>query len=80
MFFVSIDERYVEIITDSAIKQKIDDSYWQNIVDEFIKDVKNQKLALGYLKAIKSCNDILIRNFPIQKDDKNELSNEVLEL
>ena len=80
MFFVSTNEKYVEIITDSAIKEKIDDSYWQKIVDEFIKDVKNKQLATGYLKAIKSCNEILIKEFPIQKDDENELSNEVIEL
>lgn len=80
MFFVSTDEKYVEIITDSAIKEKIEDTYWQKIVDEFIIDVKNKHLASGYLKAIKSCNEILIEKFPIQKNDENELSNEVIEL
>ncbi len=80
MFFVSIDEKYVEIITDSAIKEKIDDKYWQEIVNIFIEDVKKNQLADGYLKAIKSCNEILIKNFPIKDDDENELSNEVIEL
>lgn len=80
MFFVSLDEKYVEIITDSVIKGKIDDSYWQNIVDEFIKDVKNNNISNGYIKAIKQCNEILIKNFPIQENDENELSNEVIEL
>jgi putative membrane protein len=80
MFFVSVNEKYVEIITDSVIKEKVDDNYWQTIVDEFIKDVKNKELSNGYLKAIKSCNRILIEKFPIQKDDENELSNEVIEL
>lgn len=80
MFFVSIDEKYVEIITDSAIKEKIDNKYWQEIVNIFIEDVKKNQLANGYLKAIKSCNEILIKNFPIKDNDENELSNEVIEL
>ncbi len=80
MFFVSIEEKYVEIITDSEIKQKIEDSYWQDIVDAFIIDVKNRQFAKGYLKAINSCQEILIKNFPIQDNDENELSNEVIEL
>ncbi len=80
MFFVSLEEKYVEIITDSVIKEKIPDSYWQDIVDEFIKDVKNDNLKNGYIKVIKSCNEILIKNFPIQKNDKNELPNDVIEL
>ncbi len=80
MFFVSIDEKYVEIITDKEIKEKIDNSFWQNIVKEFIKDVKNRQFTQGYLKAIRACSEVLTKNFPIQKDDKNELSNEVIEL
>lgn len=80
MFFVSYDEKYVEIITDTVINLKIDDSYWQSIVDEFIKDVKKDELSNGYLKAIKSCKDILVDKFPIQEDDENELSNEVREI
>lgn len=80
MFYVSLDEKYVEILTHSAIKEKIDDSYWQDIVNEFTKDVKNKEFSKGYIKAIKSCNDILIKEFPIKKDDINELSNEVIEL
>ncbi len=80
MFFVSLDEKYVEIITDSMIKEKITDSYWQDIVDEFVKDVKNDNLKSGYIKAIKACNEVLIKNFPIQENDKNELPNDVIKL
>lgn len=80
MFFVSLDEKYVEIISDKTISEKIDNDFWQDIIDEFVKDVKAKKLSKGYLKAIDSCSEILIKEFPIQDDDVNELSNEVIEL
>lgn len=80
MFFVSSDEKFVQIITDSKIKEKIEDNYWQDIINLFIKDVKNNQISNGYLKAIKNCNDILIKKFPIQDNDINELSNDVIEL
>lgn len=80
MFFVSLDEKYVEIITDKTISEKINNHYWEVIIDEFINDVKKDELSKGYLKAIKDCNKILIDNFPIEEDDENELSNEVIEL
>ena len=80
MFFVSLDEKYVEIISDETIKSKIPDEYWQKIVDEFIIDVKRGHLSNGYLKAIQSCSEVLIKNFPIQDDDENELPNDVIEL
>lgn len=80
MFFVSLDEKYVEIIADKVISEKIKDDYWKEIVDEFVKDVKKKDLSLGYLKAITSCSEILIKEFPIQDNDENELSNDVIEL
>lgn len=80
MFFVSIEEKYVEIITDKNVKEKIADSYWQEIINQFIKDVKNKEFAKGYETAIKNCSEILIENFPIKENDINELSNEVVEL
>lgn len=80
MFFVSLDEKYVEIIADETISSKISNEYFQKIVDEFISDVKNNQLSNGYLKAIQACSYKLIEEFPIQADDKNELANDVIEL
>ena len=80
MFFVSFDEKYVEIITDKEILKEIPNNHWQLIVDEFINDIKENSLFNGYLKAIKACNLILIEKFPVNKNDENELSNEVIEL
>ena len=80
MFFVSIEERFVQIICDKNIKAKIDNTYWQKIVDEFILDVKKDEFSKGYIKAIHSCSELLIKEFPIEQNDENELSNEVIEL
>jgi len=80
MFFVSVEEKYVEIITDSNIKTKIPNEKWQDIVNIFIKDVKRDDIYNGYIKAISSCSEILIEQFPIQEDDINELSDELIEL
>jgi len=80
MFFVSVDEKYVEIVTDIAIKSKIDNIYWEKIVNQFINDVKNKQFFEGYKKAIQACSQTLIENFPIKENDKNELKDEVIEL
>ena len=80
MFFVSIDEKYVEIIANEKISKEVSNDYWQAIVDDFTKDVKNGDLSGGYLKAINTCSTFLIKEFPIQDDDINELPNDVIEL
>ena len=80
MFFISFDEKYAQIITDSEISKKISDDYWQKTINNFIKDVKRNELSKAYLNVIDSCSSILIKEFPIKHDDENELSNEVIEL
>ena len=80
MFFVSLDEKYVEIIADDTISSKISNEHFQKIVDTFILDVKNNQLSNGYLKAIRACRQKLIQEFPIQANDENELANDVIEL
>ena len=80
MFFVSLDEKYVHILADNKISKKIPDEFWQQLVYEFTQDVKKENFLNGYLKAINTSKAILIKHFPIQKNDENELLNEIIEL
>ena len=80
MFFVSLDEKYVKILTDSEISKKIPNEFWQQLVFEFTEDVKREDFVNGYLKALKTSKAILIKHFPIQGNDENEFSNEIIEL
>ncbi len=80
MFFVSAKERQVEIIADEGICKKVSNDFWQEIVSEFIAFVKKGEFAEGYKNAIQKCSAKLIEQFPIKGDDKNELSDEVIEI
>lgn len=63
MFFISFEEKYIEIITDDEISKNIPNSHWQNIIDEFVISIKENQLLSGYEKAILACNSILIEKF-----------------
>ncbi len=80
MFFVSTDERYVEILVDSGIEEKIEQKYWEDIVANFLKKVKQGKIADGYVQAIEECSGVLVEHFPVKTDDINELPDEVIEI
>lgn len=80
MFFVCSDEKYVEIVVDEGVKEKIDKVYWEGVVKNFIKSVKSGEFANGYVNAINECSEILIEKFPIRSDDINELPDEVIEI
>lgn len=80
MVFVSLYEKYIEIITDSAISAKIDNSVWQNTIDTFLQNIKNDKFEEGYIQAIHEIGNILTHHFPINQNDKNELPDGLIEV
>jgi len=79
LFFVCVDEKFVKIITSENINNKIPNSFWQNIIDNFIKKVKDNKIEDGFIQAIKESKDILLKEFPAI-NNINKLPNEVIEI
>lgn len=77
LLFVSEAERYVEIVADRGINEKVDENAWQNIVDQFVSAVKNKQVLQGYLDAIDACEAILSEHFPAT-EAKNELPNKLV--
>jgi len=78
LIFVSVAERYVEIIGDQGINDVIAKNEWRDIVNQFVRDVKSQHLGDGFVTAINSCGDKLTTHFPIRDGDKNELPNRII--
>lgn len=73
LIFVSVAERYVEILADEGIHAKVGAAAWQTIVDRFVDDVRNNKIAYGFRSAVKSVGDLLERHFPAAAKNPNEL-------
>jgi len=83
LFFVSEAERYVEIMVDGGIQQKIDaigPDEWQAVVAEFVENVKQDRVFQGYEEAITACGELLIANFPANDRDVNELPDHLIEI
>lgn len=78
LFFVSIDEGYVEILTDIGIDAKIASQRWQSIIENFRVQLALKNVGVGYLEAINACDKILQREFPSQEGDIDELPNELI--
>jgi putative membrane protein len=80
LFFVSVDEHYVEIIADKGINDTVDKTTWEAIVNIFTDSVKKSEVKEGFLRAIDECERILREHIPAVEDNKNELSNHFVEL
>lgn len=80
LIFISLLERKVVLLADSGINEKIEQSRWQQIVDNVVAGIKRGDFTDHLVKSIHDCGEILIKHFPIKADDENELYNEIEEL
>lgn len=78
MIYISLLEKRVEVLADCGINQQVSENYWQDLVSSLILDIKRGNLVKGLAQAIETCGRSLASSFPIQEDDENEISNELI--
>jgi len=64
LLFISLGERYVEIIADRATHALAPESVWSKIVADFLETVKLGRVADGVVTAIEACGALLARYHP----------------
>lgn len=78
LFFILFDEHKFEIIADEGINSKISESEWKLLSENITDFFKQDKYKEGIIFVIEKVGERLALEFPIQSDDKNELSNDVV--
>jgi putative membrane protein len=73
LIFVSLLERYVEVIGDKDIAVKISHADWQKIVDEMLPLLREKRAADALMLAVDRCGKMLAQHFPAGKRNPNEL-------
>jgi putative membrane protein len=64
VFFVSLGERYVEIVADPNLHALVGEEAWSKIVADFVVAAKSGHLADGFIAAIERCGTILEGHYP----------------
>jgi putative membrane protein len=64
LLFVSLGERYVEIIADHKTYAAAHEDIWHRTVSDFVTDVKAGRVADGLLTAIEACGAVLRTHHP----------------
>ena len=78
LFFVSAFEHHVEIIADDNAAAAITDAEWQAAVDIFVKTLREQGQAEGFLAAIAALETLLGEKLPGDGEDRNELGDRLI--
>ncbi len=80
LIFVSLAERYAEVVADAGIHAKVPAGTWQQIVDELTGKFAENKPAEAFVRAIEAVGGHLAAHFPPGSRDPNELPNHLIVL
>jgi putative membrane protein len=80
LLFVSAAERYVEVIADRGIHERVTVGVWSKAVAAFAEQVKQGRIADGFLATIEILGSQLARHMPAETDNPNRLPDVLIEL
>ncbi|MFU0507192.1 TPM domain-containing protein [Pseudaminobacter sp. NGMCC 1.201702] len=80
LIFVSLAERYAEIVADSGINQHVPQDGWDDIVGDLIAHARRDRLADGFVSAVATVGQHLALHFPVGTEDINELDDHLVEI
>ncbi|MBQ9820935.1 MAG: TPM domain-containing protein [Muribaculaceae bacterium] len=77
LIFVAYEDRKFAILGDTGINEAVPKGFWEGEVAELGKYLKAGRPVDGLCEIIARMGDRLSEYFPGERDDENELSNEV---
>jgi putative membrane protein len=80
LIFVSLAERYAEVVADAGINAKVPQDGWDGIVADLIDHASENRLADGFVAAIATVGALLSQHFPVTAHDANELDDHLVEI
>jgi putative membrane protein len=80
LIYVSIAERYAEILADAGIDEKVTADVWADAVSALTAGIKSGQPGEAFVTAIGQCATILAAHFPPGAINRNELPNDVVEI
>lgn len=77
LFYLAIADKTFAIIGDSGIDAVVPKDFWNSVKDIVIARFKKDAFADGLILGITAAGEKLKQFFPLQNDDKNELSDAI---
>jgi uncharacterized membrane protein len=78
LIYLLISDKKFQIIGDEGINKKVSKEFWDVLALKTADHFRQSKFLNGILFAVSEVGEVLAKEFPMQKGDTNELSNEVV--
>ncbi len=77
LIYLAVQDRQLAILGDAGINMKVPKGFWDESRDLMINHFKTGDFAKGLSAGIIRAGEQLKEHYPYQKDDVNELSDEI---
>ncbi len=77
LFYIAVKSHKLAILGDLGINANVPQNFWQSVKDIMVDHFRNNEYTDGLVKGITMAGEQLKTYFPWQKDDANELSDEI---
>lgn len=77
LMYLAVKDQQFAIIGDKGINELSPDDFWENVRDLMQEKFKQGNFLEGICDGIELAGEELKKDFPIQDDDKNELTDEI---
>ena len=78
LIYLLLSDKKFQIIGDEGINKKVSKEFWDVLAMKTAEHFKQSKFVEGICHAIDEVGTVLKKEFPMQKGDTNELSDEVV--
>jgi uncharacterized membrane protein len=77
LFYLAIKDKKFAIIGDSGIDKLVPDNFWESVKNKVVSEFAKGNIANGLILGILDAGQKLQQYFPYEKEDENELSDEI---
>lgn len=77
LFYLAVEHRKFAVLGDAGIDAVVPENFWDDVKTLMLNNFKEERFTEGLTKGIELAGELLKKHFPYQKDDKNELPDDV---
>ncbi len=77
LIYLAVKDKKAAIVSDEGINKKLGEHYLNHLIDELMDNFRQGLFLKGILRTVENVGRELVKYFPIEKDDVDELPNDV---
>jgi uncharacterized membrane protein len=77
LFYLALNDHQFAVLGDAGINAVVPENFWESVKIAMVEQFAQDNLAMGLVKGIELAGEKLKEHFPYQKEDVNELPDDI---